>query len=75
MPKEIGQIKEKKVEIVNEIDIPEHFFPDLGAYKKAKMFQIRVEGILRPIFIILPAERATESEVLKEVEKETAGEI
>jgi len=75
MPKEIGTIKNRKVTIVNEIDIAEHFFAREGKYAPAKMFEVRVEGLMRPIFIILPKDKATESEVLKQVEIETEAEI
>jgi len=75
MEKEIGKIKGKSVKIVGEYDIPEHFFIRENVYAPAKMFEVRVEGILRPIFIILKTTEATPERVLKEVEAEVEREI
>jgi hypothetical protein len=75
MEKIIGKIKERNVKVVGEHDIPEHFFPRENRYSPAKMFEVRVDGILRPIFIILPIDKAKPEDILKQVEIETAGEI
>jgi len=75
MAREIGKIKNRKVEIIRELDVPEHYFAREGRFSRAKMYEVRVEGLLRPIFIFLPEDRAKDSEVLKEVEIETQAEI
>jgi len=61
---------ERKVKIESQTEIPNYWYEDRKVFKDSYLFIVSVEGIARPISVVIPKEEYTEEKLKMAVEAE-----